>query len=289
MEFKKTNRSNKKRLDLSMRKPGAKAPLSAHLKKPAKPKRPTPPPVDPKKLIKDVQKKEKQTEAPKSNLHLNVKTTNTQISEVESTKSIDINISVSSLPKIRLPSLTAVKSIPKKVASRRKLMVVGCVIVVAAIGVFGYQTIISRSQNPVADANTSTPGVENTVLENLEYQTVIPASKTIGDLGGWKRVSPPNSDPVYAYNDQVDGVNISVSQQPLPQSFSGKVESEVAEVAKKFNATTKVEGADTNVYLGTSAKGPQSVILSKNGLLILIKSEKNIAPASWAQYAKSLN
>ena len=287
MEFKKTNRSNKKRLDLSMRKPGAKAPLSAHLKKPAKPARPTPPPVDPTKLIKDVQKTEKPS-VQKNSLHLNVKTTNTQISEVESTKSIDINISVSSLPKLRLPSLAAIKSAPKKAFRHKKFMTVGCLAIVAVIGVAGYQAFNNRPQNPVAEANAA-PAENNGVLENLEYQTVIPASKSIGDLGGWKRVSPPGADPVYAYNDVLDGVNISVSQQPLPSSFNGKADSEVADIAKKFNATTKIEGADTNVYLGTSAKGPQSVILSKNGLLILIKSEKNIEPTSWAQYARSLN
>lgn len=119
---------------------------------------------------------------------------------------------------------------------------------------------------------------------NPEYQTVIPKGKNIADLGGWKRVSPPKASPVYAYSDTLDNVSISVSQQPLPPSFNGNV----AELAKKFNATDKVDANGTDVYIGTSAKGPQSTIFTKNGLLILIKSQKSIDDKAWAYYIESL-
>lgn len=117
-----------------------------------------------------------------------------------------------------------------------------------------------------------------------EYQTVIPKGKTITDLGGWKRISPPKASPVYAYSDTLDNISISVSQQPLPSSFNG----DVAELAKKFNATDQVDANGTKIYIGTSAKGPQSAIFSKNGLLVLIKSQKNIDDKAWAYYVESL-
>lgn len=121
------------------------------------------------------------------------------------------------------------------------------------------------------------------------YQTVLPKGKTIDELGGWKRVSPPKNDPVFAYTDTIDGVPISVSEQPLPQSFKNNTADQVADLAKKFNATDKIDASSLDVYIGTSAKGPQSVIFAKNNLLVLIKSAKKISDTSWAKYAGLLN
>ncbi|MCA9325047.1 hypothetical protein KDA23_03205, partial [Candidatus Saccharibacteria bacterium] len=122
-----------------------------------------------------------------------------------------------------------------------------------------------------------------------DYQTVLPGQKTIKDLGGWKRISPPKNDPVYAYSDTLKGILISVSQQPLPQSFVGSVDEKMADLAQKFNANTKIDGGDTKVYIGTSAKGPQSVLFTKKDVLVFIKSQKKIANEDWANYVKSLN
>ena len=120
------------------------------------------------------------------------------------------------------------------------------------------------------------------------YKTVLPADTSIRELGGWKRVSPPGKTPVFAYTDTIDGVTISVSQQSLPESFKSDVDSKTAELAKRFSATTKLDADGTTVYVGTSSKGPQSTILSKDNLLILIKSEKKISDKSWTTYVKSL-
>ncbi len=127
------------------------------------------------------------------------------------------------------------------------------------------------------------------LIENLEYQTVLPDNKSISQLGGWRRVSPPESDPVYAYVDSIDGVAISVSQQPLPAAFAQGTDAQIAALAKKFNATDKLtaEGG-AQFFMGTSAKGPQSVIFTKNGLLILMKSQQKIDTKSWIKYASSL-
>ncbi|MDB5179772.1 MAG: hypothetical protein JWN12_404 [Candidatus Saccharibacteria bacterium] len=127
-----------------------------------------------------------------------------------------------------------------------------------------------------------------TIIQNPGYTTILPTGKSIVQLGGWVRVSPTGSDPVYAYADTVSGVPISVSQQPLPASFKNNSDSKVAELAKSYNATATITIGDTTVYIGTSAKGPQSVIFTKSNLLILIKSEKKIENAAWSTYAASL-
>lgn len=117
---------------------------------------------------------------------------------------------------------------------------------------------------------------------------MLPKGKSIKELGGWKRVSPPKNDPVFAYLDTIDGVPVSVSQQPLPRSFESDTNNQVAELAKKFNATDTINAGGATAYVGTSSKGPQSVIFTSGDLLILIKSEKKISDASWAKYAESL-
>lgn len=120
------------------------------------------------------------------------------------------------------------------------------------------------------------------------YKTILPEGRSIKELGGWKRVSPPNNDPVFAYADTLNNIPISVSEQPLPRSFKSDTSNKVAELAQKFNATDKTEANGTTIYIGTSSKGPQSVIFTKNDVLILIKSEKKISNTSWASYASSL-
>lgn len=131
-------------------------------------------------------------------------------------------------------------------------------------------------------------GKTNKDLNDPGYQTVIPDGKSIDQLGGWKRVSPPKTEPVYAYSDTLDSVSISVSQQPLPKTFEGDPRDQVAELAKRFNATDEIDANGTKVYVGTSAKGPQSAIFTKNGLLVLIKSQQKIDDKAWAFYVESL-
>lgn len=121
------------------------------------------------------------------------------------------------------------------------------------------------------------------------FQTILPAGQSITSLGGWHRVTPPGEDPVFAYSDTIDSVPVSVSEQPVPDTFKRDIPSAIADLAKQYNATVKLKAGDTVVYVGTSAKGPQSTILTKHSLLILIKSKSQIDNGSWTDYVNSLN
>lgn len=121
------------------------------------------------------------------------------------------------------------------------------------------------------------------------FKTILPSGKAIKDFGGWTRVSPPNRAPVYAYVDKIGAVPIAVSQQPLPKDFLSNVPEKVAELAQVYAADKKLNVGDSIAYLGTSAKGPQSVIVVKGGLLILIKASAVIPNSEWEKYIKSLS
>jgi len=124
--------------------------------------------------------------------------------------------------------------------------------------------------------------------EQPQFATVLPNGKSIDDLGGWIRISPTTSDPVFAYNDKIDGVAVNVSEQPLPKSFEANPDAQVAEITKG-GAYNEINGGNTKAYIGTSSQGPQSVVFSKKNLLILIKSQQKIDTKSWSKYIESLN
>lgn len=187
------------------------------------------------------------------------------------------------IPIRRLPSKQAITSRARQLLSSKKAIIIASVVII--IGVIVIWSVVNQQST----AKKATARNSNESVENLEYQTVLPENKSISELGGWKRISPEKSDPVFAFSDKIGDVPISVSEQPLPASFKTNIDDQIAELAKKFNATTKIDASGTKVYIGTSAKGPQSAILTKNGLLILIKSENKVDEKAWAQYVKSLN
>ena len=129
----------------------------------------------------------------------------------------------------------------------------------------------------------------SSLSEKPHYKTVSPYGRSVSDFGGWKRVSPPEEEsPIFSYRDAIESIAISVTQQELPEDFSENLDQKVADVAKAYGSTTVFDAKGTKVYIGTSAKGPQSVIFTKNDLLLFIMSEKTIEKESWVKYITSL-
>lgn len=120
------------------------------------------------------------------------------------------------------------------------------------------------------------------------YDIVLPQRTSIDTLGGWQRVNPTGNNPIFAYTDDIDGVPISVSQQPIPESFKGNIGAQVKQLAESYRASTVFEAGGTEVYMGKSARGPQSIIFAKSKTLVLIKSQDAIAQDSWITYINNL-
>jgi hypothetical protein len=120
------------------------------------------------------------------------------------------------------------------------------------------------------------------------HHTITPKGSSINTFGGWHRVSPETSEPVYAYDDILKDVVISVSQQPLPDSFKKDPDASVAEFAKQNSYSQKLKAGDVTAYVGTNAKGPQSVVFTKDNLLIFIKSQDKISDKAWIRYISAL-
>jgi|GEM_PF-3475312 len=91
-----------------------------------------------------------------------------------------------------------------------------------------------------------------------------------------------------SYNDVLGDVAITVSQQPLPEGFKADPTISVENLAKQMNATDKISASDTTAFAGVSIKGPQTVIFTKNDLLIFIIADKKIDVLTWSKYIESM-
>jgi hypothetical protein len=158
----------------------------------------------------------------------------------------------------------------------KKLLLTAIVMIVAGFAFLGvgiYQVHSSKS-----DETSNAPN----------FDPLLPKGKTIESFGGWEKLTSPTGDTFHIYVDTINGVTVNVSQQLLPGKFKSDINNKMLDVARAENANVKLNVDDIKVYIGTSAKGPQSVIFTKNGLLISIKSWATIPDAEWIAYIKSL-
>lgn len=181
----------------------------------------------------------------------------------------------------------------ERMPHKRGLTIVGLVIAAIILGTlpavrpFLMINSSSATPQPIEDEQTITTG---TLRKGTpDYATLLPGGTSIETLGGWTRVSPANRDPVYAYVDKIGDIPINVSQQPLPEDFKSQPDDQVRDLAFGYGASETLRIDSTTVYIGTSAKGPQSVIFTKNDLLVLIKASAAIPAAEWKLYVQSLN
>lgn len=120
------------------------------------------------------------------------------------------------------------------------------------------------------------------------FETLIPTGKSIEQLGGWTRISPPDKNAVFAYTDSIDNNRIVVGQQPLPEDFKEDTENQLEALTKSYKNSEKITSNGITIFLATSAKGPQAIIFVKKGLLVNIRSGVTITQDKWINYVNSL-
>lgn len=168
-------------------------------------------------------------------------------------------------------------------------------LIAVVIGVATPYRLYPQGKADVAAQPETSDGQENQPVNGPlqkgtpDYDTVLPEGKTIQQYGGWTRVSPPNRDPVFAYADKIGAIPINVSQQPLPKDFADQPDQQIQQFAAGYAANKKLNVDGVTAYIGTSAKGPQSVIIVKGELLILIKASAVIPDTEWEKYIQSLS
>lgn len=203
------------------------------------------------------------------------------------THTVEIKIALPSMPDLSPitshPAYTTARDKAAKLP-RKKLALSGILLAIALFTIGS--NLLADHKAKVATERRN--GQQSLTKGTPDYPTVLPTGKTIQDLGGWTLVSPPNRDPAFAYIDKIGNMQINVSQQQLPDEFKENTSEKIEKLAKEYGASDKITANDTIVYIGTSEKGPQSVIFTRSNLLILIKSSVRIDNDKWIDYISAL-
>lgn len=119
-----------------------------------------------------------------------------------------------------------------------------------------------------------------------EYKTLAPNGDVTDTTS--QKINYDASKKVASFTDKIDGYEVTVSMQPIPDTFKPAIGDNVKKVAEQFSATTVLAVDNGAAYLGTSPKGPQSFVGYRGDLLVFMKSETKIVDRSWADYFNSL-
>lgn len=202
-------------------------------------------------------------------------------------RQVDININFGELPK--LPKVSRERLAQKLTALHRpSWKTTGIVSALLVVAVAGWATYYFWPASYVTLPDGDKVRKDSAELKEKlpQFGTVTPEGKDIRKLGGWARVSPPEASPVFAFTDTIDGVKLVVSQQELPSNLSS--DEKIAELAKAYGANDKQRIGGTDVHIGTSAEGPQSIIAVRGNLLILIKTDGQVSQEKILNYVDTL-
>jgi hypothetical protein len=194
----------------------------------------------------------------------------------EGVKKIQVQITV---PKFKRPKLPA--KLTAKLASKRFRIGASAVVLVVVVAGVASQTILSSGTK-----DDGSKGVLSTQDQKPDFTTLLPDGKESNTVSG--DVAYDAQRKVTSYTDTIMGQNVTVSQQPLPEDFKDNPDEKVKKLAEGFSATDVISTSTPKAYLGTSIKGPQTVIFTKNGLLIFILSNSKIDKHDWAEYITKL-
>ncbi len=193
--------------------------------------------------------------------------------------SIQINMPKLHWPKIKLPPLPY-----KKIAIWVGIGIVSLVIIIGAI--FTVKHFFFKPK-PVVSMGASQD--DAAILTSPTFKPVAPKSKPNLAQGSSQATSFDGKLDSYSFTDSLNGVPLTVSQQPIPATFSSASQA-LSSVAKSMNAKTiiptssglpayEVFNANTSI---------QSLVFTMNNLLIFIQSNFQHSNAEWTNYINSL-
>lgn len=191
---------------------------------------------------------------------------------------VSINLSLPSVDTLE-PLIYRAKQL-KKVAklrpSAKQLKIVGVICGIAVLSVAGYNVVpgmLHKDQGSQVLADK---------VEKPTYAVTKPSSTEA------EQVKFDSEKKVASYGDKVNGITVVVSQQPLPASFKEDPFGQLEKIATSFSATESFAVNDFKVFIGTSAKGPQSLLLIKDKKLIFLRSDSKIPNADWVTYIETM-
>lgn len=173
-----------------------------------------------------------------------------------------------------------------KTKTTKKQRIIGAsALAVVAVGLLSL-LILNPGNNEKGITGKTDSGVlaKNTVKP--DFKPVLPNGKTDDTTSGRLAYDPQHR--VASFTDKIGSTDITVSEQQLPESLKPDTDTKIEKMAKDLYATDVINTSNPKAYLGTNIKGPQTLILTKNGLLIFIQSQSKIDKDQWASYITEL-
>ncbi len=179
----------------------------------------------------------------------------------------------------------------RQAQSRRKGIAVGSVAVIAIAGLITGGLLLTRD-SPEAPQSLGVSSNGNQQITAPELSDEDPSFELLYREPYSKedyrvvRSSPEGNAPAYTFIDRVDQTEVRITQQQVAdiEGFSG-----IGEAAENFQATDVIQVDGATIYHGVNERsGVQSLITTKNGILILISSPRQLPDEVWVGYISSL-
>ncbi len=226
-------------------------------------------------------------------------TTSTQPVTKEGTKSVNVSLNLT-LPHINLGPIkkhivngyrrvvptTARQQVKSKYASlSRKQRIIGAsALVVVLVAVLGSFVLFGDTKNnPAAD----TKDVLGKQTVTIDFKPLLPNGSE-SETSAHKTAVDGQNRPIYTFTDKIGITDLTVTEQPLPEKLKTNTDSELEKMAKDLYLTEVINASNPKAYMGTSIKGPQTVIFTKNGLLVFVQSQAKIDKDQWSDYITRL-
>lgn len=185
---------------------------------------------------------------------------------------------------LRWPGFSSLRLSNKSLKSKKTASM--ALVVIIAVAVFQIQAINSPATDDVAQSEGQGSDVLSQQSSEPEYDTLIPAEEKekIED----KVLYDPNRK-VASFTDDIGGIPIIVSMQPLPGAFSSDPVGYVEKLAADMYADQKISESNPVAFTGKNVNGVQTTIFSKKGLLVFLQATQEVDKKDLAAYITSLD
>lgn len=183
------------------------------------------------------------------------------------------------LPKPKLHKIPNIRNIKSKLKNKKIYMPL------VALFFIGISVVVYNVKNHKTTLKKDPSGVLANISQKPTFKTVLPNNSKETEPSKLKYDAIKK---VAQFTDKISLIDVTVSEQELPETFKSSPDDKVAELAKNINANEVINEANPKAYLGTSLKGPQTVLFHKKGLLIFISSTAAIEKSEWASYITKL-
>lgn len=131
------------------------------------------------------------------------------------------------------------------------------------------------------------------VLDDPGFDPVFPVGMTADDFERKMTKKSPSGDPIFDYEDSLNGVPIQVTQQMLPEPLSASPSTGLEEIAGTYQLSTLTVTPDKEyrIFYGISGRdGVQSLVtlIEEQNILVFIRSPQPLAESLWHEYINSL-